>query len=82
MTRFPSVQPMRVWPSGSRMAVKGMLGVETSQTTSPSGVYSRHDLVEQLGHEVMAVGQLASHAGLEVVVAGLGLEGISRTILP
>ena len=41
MTRLPSVQPMSVFPSGRRIAVNGMWGVLTSQTTLPFGSYSR-----------------------------------------
>src|SRR6478672_10976406 len=39
MTKCPSVQPISVLPLSSRMAVNGMSGVFTSQTTSPLGVY-------------------------------------------
>ena len=41
ITKFPWVQPMSVFPSGSRMAVKGMCGVFASQTTFPLASYSR-----------------------------------------
>src|SRR5258706_210037 len=33
------------------------------------------DLVEQVGDEIVAVGQLAGHAGLHVVIVDLALEG-------
>ncbi len=49
MTRLPSVQPMRVLPLSSRIAVNGMSAVLTSQTISPLGVYSRTTLSRSWG---------------------------------
>ena len=74
ITRLPTVQPTRVLPSGSRIAVNGMSGVFASQATLPSGRVLADHLVEQLRDQVVAVVELAGHPGLEVVVPGLGLE--------
>ena len=41
ITRLPRVHPIKVLPSGRRMAVNGMCGVFTSHTTLPFGSYSR-----------------------------------------
>ena len=56
------------------MAVNGQFGVFTSQTILPAGVYSRHHLVEELRHEVIAVGEFAGHARLQVMVLRLRLQ--------
>ena len=56
------------------MAVNGIFGVLTSQTTAPAGRVFPHDLVEQLRHEIIAVGQLSRHSGLEMVILDLGLQ--------
>ena len=74
MTRLPRVQPIRVLPSSRRIAVKGLSGVFDLPDDLALGGVLADDLVEQLRDEVVAVGQLAGHPGLEVVVLRLGLE--------
>ena len=74
MTRLPERAADQRVAVVRRIAVNGMCGVFTSQTTLPFGVVLADDLVEQLRHEVVAVGELAGHARLQVVVLRLGLE--------
>ena len=74
MTRLPSVQPMSVLPSSRRMAVNGMFGVFTLPDDLALRRVLADDLVEQLRHQVVAVGQLAGHAGLQMMVLRLSLE--------